>query len=339
MINLFQNLENLIDRWLAIRYEKAVDKLFFIDEYFNENNFDFIQDYNDTVWLRKRKEIYKAYQMGNFSKAQNYLEDALDYEINKVNKKDNPKPLKIIKSPKTPLKDEKTFDKIIKARMPEKKLNIDELKIVYRDAEKSIKQYILVREAKRKIKYVFHSSDDNIRIEKIRNLAEKNINPFELTKNTLTSTKDIVKKTINNDFEEEKINNDNEEEKNRVSVFNKKLQYDTIVNCFGKLKVVINQWNENPYLTDEQFNDFVDAAFYGKKLDSKITINMKPHGEKLKIQGVFFNFYYVTCHDLFGTAAVQEKYIRLLTDNFDTFKFNSIKGNFKPKSKRDNDLI
>jgi hypothetical protein len=318
MINLFQNLENLIDRWLAIRYEKAVDKLFFIDEYFNENNFDFIQDYNDTVWLRKRKEIYKAYQMGNFSKAQNYLEDALDYEINKVNKKDNPKPLKIIKSPKTPLKDEKTFDKIIKARMPEKKLNVDELKVVYRDAEKSIKQYILVREAKRKIKDVFNSSDVNIRIEKIRNLAKENIKPF------------VVKKNINIGFEENI---------NRVSVFNSKLLYYTIITFFDNLRTVKNELNDKPYLSDKQFNDFVDAAFYGKKLDSKITISMKPHGEKLKIQGVFFNFYYVTCHDLFGTAAVQEKYIILLTDNFDTFKFNSIKGNFKPKSKRDNDLI
>ena len=95
-----------------------------------------------------------------------------------------------------------------------------------------------------------------------------------------------------------------------------------------------NSKNKKPFLTVEQFNSFIDRAFNGKIDVPKQKFNQIPKGEKLLIQAVFYEFYNTYCFEYFNTMQCQEKFIKLLTDNFDGWDYKNVKENFNPKAKK-----
>jgi hypothetical protein len=91
--------------------------------------------------------------------------------------------------------------------------------------------------------------------------------------------------------------------------------------------------NQKSFLTIEQFEIFIERAFRGKVTLPKQKFNQK-HGDKLLIQAVFYDFYNNNCFKYFSTMQCQDKFILLLTDNFEGWDFGQVKANFTPKSIR-----
>lgn len=89
--------------------------------------------------------------------------------------------------------------------------------------------------------------------------------------------------------------------------------------------------NGGPFLTEERFNAFIDKAFYGKTDISKQKLNQSK-GEKFLLQAVFYDFYFKYCFEYFNTMQCRDRFIRLLTDNFEGWDFKKVKANFKPKT-------
>jgi len=92
--------------------------------------------------------------------------------------------------------------------------------------------------------------------------------------------------------------------------------------------------NDQPHLTIEQYDLFIERAFCGKIETPKQEINKVPRGEKLLIQALFYEFYDNYCFMYFNTMQCQDNFIRVLTDNFVGWDFQNVKNNFKPKIKK-----
>lgn len=103
---------------------------------------------------------------------------------------------------------------------------------------------------------------------------------------------------------------------------------------FGVFTRKLSVNNNLPFLTDLQFDNFILKAFMGNNTVPKQKFNMKPRGEKLLIQSVFYDFYSNYCMDYFSTSQCQDNFIRLLTENFEGWNFENVKNNFTPKIKR-----
>lgn len=92
--------------------------------------------------------------------------------------------------------------------------------------------------------------------------------------------------------------------------------------------------NGKPFLTDKQFENFIEKAFCGNKNIELQKFNQIPKGEKILIQAVFYDFYDSYCFDYFKTGQKQDEFIKLLTDNFIGWDFEKIKKKFKPATKK-----
>lgn len=122
------------------------------------------------------------------------------------------------------------------------------------------------------------------------------------------------------------------EDGKEINIFNRKMKLDIPRNHFKRLTTNKSK-NGKPFLTETQLDNFIQKAFLGKDL-SKQKINIAPNGEKLLIQSVFYEFYDSYSFDYFGTQQKQDVFIKLLTDNFDGWIYEKIKGNFKPKTNK-----
>ena|ERR1035437_783757 len=120
-----------------------------------------------------------------------------------------------------------------------------------------------------------------------------------------------------------------------INTFCNSMPLDIAKNHF-KVFTLPNAKNKNlPYLSTAQFNLFIEKAFTGKTELQKQTINHAPHKEKLFIVKRFYEFYLIATTNYENTSQCQEKYIKLLTDNFTNWNYESIKNNFGNKVKRD----
>lgn len=85
--------------------------------------------------------------------------------------------------------------------------------------------------------------------------------------------------------------------------------------------------NGEPFLTKEQFDKFIDSAFVKVETpDSKIKMNFG-RGEKQAITKIFYSFFSIS-QTYENTNHVKEKYVRLLSDNFENFKYETVFDNF-----------
>ena len=87
------------------------------------------------------------------------------------------------------------------------------------------------------------------------------------------------------------------------------------------------------FLTEEQFISFLKRAFLNDNSVGKTTLNVGSR-EKSFVVKRFYEFYTLAANRFENTSQCRDKYIMLLTDNFDNWSYNEIKNNFKNKTKR-----
>lgn len=117
-----------------------------------------------------------------------------------------------------------------------------------------------------------------------------------------------------------------------TNVFNKTMPISKAVEHFQVFSTAKSK-NGKPFLTEEQFNNFIKKAFCGVSNIPKQKFNMAPRGEKFIIQYKFREFY-ESYFDYFGTGQVQDIFVRLLTDNFIGWDFKNVKYNFNTRPKK-----
>ncbi|UPS90461.1 hypothetical protein [Bizionia sp. M204] len=100
-----------------------------------------------------------------------------------------------------------------------------------------------------------------------------------------------------------------------------------------KILTISKSKNGKPYLTQGEFEIFIQRAFLGVENLEKLKFNQEPKGEKLKIQYLFRQFYENYCFEYFDTGQTQDFFIKLLTENFTGWNFKNVKNNFKTKPK------
>lgn len=120
--------------------------------------------------------------------------------------------------------------------------------------------------------------------------------------------------------------------KDYINIFQKSMPIDVAVSHFKKL-TENNSKNGSPFLTTEQLDIFIRKAFCGVQDLPKQTFNQAPSGEKSIIQYVFREFY-DTNWDYFGTGQVQDKFIKLLTENFTDWDYENVRNNFSKIPKK-----
>lgn len=125
----------------------------------------------------------------------------------------------------------------------------------------------------------------------------------------------------------------NEPEQDEVNVFRETMPLSIPKEHF-KVLTVKNSKNGKPFLTQDQFDTFINRAFLGKFDLPKLKFNQAPKGEKLKIQYLFRQFYENYCFEYFDTGQTQNVFIALLTENFTGWDFKNVKDNFKTKPKK-----
>jgi hypothetical protein len=116
-----------------------------------------------------------------------------------------------------------------------------------------------------------------------------------------------------------------------VRLFNKMPIEDTKKHFMQLTKP--NSKSGKPFLTEEQVRKFIDRAFNGQEPSQKLSFS-ETRGSKGNIVGCFYK-YYIKCVDhngmigKFDIMASPEKYIKLLTDNFNNWSYEEIKNNFR----------
>jgi hypothetical protein len=88
--------------------------------------------------------------------------------------------------------------------------------------------------------------------------------------------------------------------------------------------------NDKPFLTELQYNDFINKAFLGKIDLPQLKFNQGSK-EQSKIQNLFYQFYQSNSFEYFGTDQTKDKFIKLLTDNFEGWEFKKVFGNWNKK--------
>jgi tetratricopeptide (TPR) repeat protein len=324
MVLFFKNLDSLVDRWLSFKMKSAVDEQYFVEKHIDFSTLVASEQFNVGFWLTSRKLIYHYYKLGDFEKATKVFNESINHTI-----EDSLKP----KINSTPSKTKKG-----KYIVPPKfnisdHLTDKEIKDIYKDALRSIKDYIIINEAARKAKFKYF--DDN---KKWIEYRRKIINSYEgnIVKDIsqLNKTDKIFTKTYQAD-ENLRSTSDKSNELRKImcTSFSDKLELKTAISYFEVLKTRVSEGNSEPFLTDEQFELFINVAFRSGKLERKIRINQKPRGERMLITKVFYTFYTETYEELFGFQKNRDKYIELLTDNFLGFKFKNIKNNFNKNTR------
>ncbi|MGO4917898.1 hypothetical protein [Maribacter spongiicola] len=120
--------------------------------------------------------------------------------------------------------------------------------------------------------------------------------------------------------------------KDYTNIFQKSMPIDVAVSHFKKL-TENNSKNGRPFLTKEQLDVFIRKAFCGVQDLPKQKFNQAPKGEKSIIQHVFREFYDANW-DYFGTGQVQDKFIKLLTENFTDWDYKNVRNNFSKSPKK-----
>ncbi|AEI51209.1 hypothetical protein [Runella slithyformis] len=105
------------------------------------------------------------------------------------------------------------------------------------------------------------------------------------------------------------------------------MDYEDIRPYFVKLTTLRSK-NGEPHLTEEQLNQFLVNAFVEKTIpEPKIKMNFRD-GEIGTIRAIFYSYYLACQREHESTRNVKDKYVKLLTDYFQGFKYDAIFNNF-----------
>jgi len=119
--------------------------------------------------------------------------------------------------------------------------------------------------------------------------------------------------------------------KDAENKFCKNMPMDFPIEHFARLTTNNSGGDDNPYLTDDQFEAFIRRAFLKEKGIEKQTLNVG-RGEKGHIVGAFYQFYQQSAnHD--SSHYKKAPYIRVLRDNFTNWTFDQIT-NFRYTSEK-----
>lgn len=164
------------------------------------------------------------------------------------------------------------------------------------------------------IKYCVKDKKNN-EIFLLSTWLQKLINKIEIK---LLNEKDIA----SNEVEQKQFN----EQKNKFNG----MGIDKVREHFLQLTTSINK-NKQPYLTESQLELFLEQVFIeGKTLEAnKIDINYS-NGAKKEIYRLFYEFYTqsISSIKIESSLNCKEKYVRLLTDNFNNFDYKKFSNNF-----------
>lgn len=107
-----------------------------------------------------------------------------------------------------------------------------------------------------------------------------------------------------------------------------------VIEHFKPLTTLTSKSGNKPHLTNEQFEQFINAAFLNfdpnVELNPKIKIN-RGENEKGKIKNIFYDFYIKSKIEYESSQSVKNKYVRLLTDYFTGYDFDTVHRNFNKK--------
>jgi hypothetical protein len=330
MINIFKDLNAIIDRWISLKMKYVIDEREIVENYLRLSNLLKNKQFNVGVWANSRKGIYQHYKLGEFGKAQKNFYESIRRSIYAAFETSIEVDLK-----------ELTGRRFYKPHTIDiqKLLTNEELKSIEQDALKSIKEYILINEAARKLKLKY-VDDSNEWVQRMKDLAkiDSGINLHNLimpekdeTVSLSIQGESIQIPTIN---DVKSIVEQNSVQIKGENIFCKGMDMTIVENHFIVLLQYVSSNNNKPFLTPEQYREFINSAFLGKKLKKKIRINKAIRGEKQLIISLFYDFYNDTCEDYFQTTNCRDKYIELLSKYFVDFEFESLKHNFKPKTRK-----
>lgn len=117
-----------------------------------------------------------------------------------------------------------------------------------------------------------------------------------------------------------------------TNVFCEKMPFNIPIEHFKILTEKRNKNNEQ-FLTQKQFDDFIERAFKGNTKIPSQKFNFSSR-ENLKIQYLFYDFFVKTSFDYFGSIQFKEKYVKLLTENFIGWEYKNVSNNFNKKPKK-----
>lgn len=117
-----------------------------------------------------------------------------------------------------------------------------------------------------------------------------------------------------------------------TNIFCEKMPFNIPIEHFRILTEKQNKNNEQ-FLTQKQFDDFIERAFKGNASIEKQKINFS-NREMLKIQYLFYDFFHKTSFHYFGSIQFKEKYVKLLTENFIGWDYKKVFNNFNTEPKK-----
>ena len=115
-----------------------------------------------------------------------------------------------------------------------------------------------------------------------------------------------------------------------INVFCEKMPIEKPIDHF-KVFTEKKSTNGAPFLTNDQFNSFIDRAFHGNLSIPKQIINRGDF--KIYIQWIFHEFY-SKYNNYFPSSQCTDIFINLLVDNFEGWDFENIKINFAKEPKK-----
>lgn len=107
------------------------------------------------------------------------------------------------------------------------------------------------------------------------------------------------------------------------------MELELVTKHFWQLTQKKSKQGGKPHLSKEQFEQFITNAFSGHDGSPKEKIRMNiAHGEYGTIRYIFYKFYELCKVDYESTNHQKDKYVRLLTDNFEGFDYKKTANNF-----------
>lgn len=100
-----------------------------------------------------------------------------------------------------------------------------------------------------------------------------------------------------------------------------------------KVLTLTDSNNKDKFLTDEQFEKFIQRAFMGEKKVRKQEINFTTRENQFVVSR-FYEFYTESVKSYFESQQTRDKFIKLLTDNFKNWEYEKVKLNFNKPVKR-----
>jgi hypothetical protein len=105
--------------------------------------------------------------------------------------------------------------------------------------------------------------------------------------------------------------------------------YGEIRNHFIELTTTKSSIDNEPFLTDQQLDTFLVAAFVEEKIKEKIKVNYNASTQTRIIRGIFYKFYnYCITSNIEPAKGRKGEYVKLISDYFEGFEYQKVFDNW-----------